>query len=27
MAIHEDEDLDTILSIAEEGGRKLGIIA
>lgn len=26
MAIHQDEDLDTILEIAEEGGRKLNII-
>jgi 7-keto-8-aminopelargonate synthetase-like enzyme len=27
MAIHDDEDLDTILSIAEEGGRQLGILS
>jgi 7-keto-8-aminopelargonate synthetase-like enzyme len=26
MAIHEDEDLDRILEVAEEGGRKLGIL-
>ncbi|MFP3959811.1 MAG: aminotransferase class I/II-fold pyridoxal phosphate-dependent enzyme [Spirochaetaceae bacterium] len=26
MAIHEDKDLDRILEVAEEGGRKLGLI-
>jgi 7-keto-8-aminopelargonate synthetase-like enzyme len=26
MAIHEDDELDTILEIAAEEGRKLGII-